>query len=335
MTANNDVQTDIFSMFGLIDEVAEKKKREEEEIRKKAAEEKEKQMAEFRQKAQEAAANTKVQAEKTKGEKPEEKFEPNEETVIRFYGESLEITSYFTPEELVEGLLINKKGEDPVRKPLEPEMLRKRMEKDFPELVKSHTEMVFLKEKNIVVPMVKAKKKGCIKEELSIDSSSSLFKGINKIIPFSILRDFIAVARIYEEVDLEVHGDIYYIPTTDSFILDFPEQIVHKYWAEVSESLVSIAERMEDAIKVVEIHSHHKMGAFPSNQDNRSEREPGMVYAIVGKVQEFFPQLFTRIFISENLGHQQINAEQIFEWPFFNLPKEFEPNNIKAGGEHE
>jgi proteasome lid subunit RPN8/RPN11 len=322
-------QTNIFSLFNLVDERKENKMREEEEKKKKAAEDREKEMSEIRKKAQESAAKAKEQSNnKVVEKKVEEKFDPNEETIIKFYGESIEITSYFSPEELAEGLLINKKDGDPERKPLEPEMLRKRMEKDFPELVKSHTEMVFIKEKNILVPMIKAKKKGCSKEELSFDNSSCRLKQVNKKVPFSLLRDFISVARIYEEVNLEVHADIYFNPNTNTFILDFPEQRVHKYWTEVTENIVQIANRMVDSIKVLEIHSHHKMAAFPSNQDNKSEREPGMVYVIVGKVNAFFPQLFTRTFISEELGHQQINEEDIFEWPFFDIPSEFEPKNI-------
>jgi hypothetical protein len=325
-------QTDIFSMFNLLDDHAEKKKKEAEEKRKKeeeqkklADEERKAKQEEIRKKAQESVAKA---SEKKEVEKKEDKFELNEETVIRYYGESIEITAYFTPEELVEGLLIKKTDGETERKPLEPEMLRKRMEKDFPELVKSHTEIVFIKQKNIVIPTMKAKKKGnCSEEELSNDSSSSIIG--NHKIPFSILRDFISIAKLYGELSLEVHGDIYWDLQKKKFFLDIPGQLVNRYWVEITEDAQDIVERVEDAIKVLEIHSHHSMIARPSEQDNASERVPGMLYAIVGKVNQFFPELFVRQFLSEERGHIKLNPERIFEYPFFDLA-DFDVNKIEV-----
>lgn len=323
-------QTDLFTMFNLVDEYEENKKKEEEEKRKKAEEERKAKQEEIRKKAQESAAKAKENSDKKAETQKEDKFDINEDTVIRYYGESIEITSYFSPEELAEGLLIKKKDEETERKPLEPEMLRKRMEKDFPELVKSHTEIVFLKEKNIIIPTMKAKKKGnCCEEEWSTDCSFLQKKITTKKIPFTILRDFIAVARIYGELHLEVHGDVYFEPNTETFFLDIPKQAVNQVWVEVKEDAESIAERVEDAFKVIEIHSHHSMAPIPSAQDNRSERVPGMLYAIVGRVNKFFPDLFMRQFISENKGHRGINPENVFEYPFYDLP-EFETENIEV-----
>jgi len=319
----NNVQTDIFSMFGLIDEKEEQRKLEEAERKKKIEEERKMKMEEIRQKANEANAK---KAEKTDQKKTEsEKFDVNEETVIRYYGESFEITSYFTPEEIAEGLLVKKKNGETERKPLEPEMLRKRMEKDFPELVKDHTEMVFLKAKNIIVPTMKAKKKGNCMEASSTDDAFPFPK-----IPFSILKDFISVARLYGEIRLEVHADIYYHFKEGKFLLDFPKQTVHSYWAEVIEDSQNIAEKFVDAAKILEIHSHHLMPSVPSEQDNQSERIPGMYYAIVGRINEFFPQLYLRKFISEEKGHLKMPFEHLFEYPFLKLPKDFDTNAIEV-----
>lgn len=327
MTMPNSNQTDIFSMFNLVDEHAEQKKREEETKRKLAEEERQRKADELRKKVQESTgAKAKVGESEEKKKVEPEKIDINEETVIRYYGESFEITSYFTPEELAEGLLIKKKDGETERKPLEPEMLRKRMEKDFPELVKEHTEIIFLKNKNIVVPTMKAKKKGnCSEEALSSDNASPVFPKI----PFSILRDFIAVARLYGEIELEVHADIYFQPQNGTFFMDIPKQVVHRLWTEVTEDSADIVARVEDAVKVLEIHSHHTMAPIPSMQDNRSERVPGRTYAIVGHIERLFPAIYVRQFLSEEEGHATVLAETVFAYPFEELPS-FDINAIEV-----
>jgi hypothetical protein len=321
MTKVNLEQTDIFSMFDIVDEVAEQKKREEEERRVKAEE--------LRKKLELAKQANAEKTSETPDSKPEpEKFDVNENTVIRHYGESIEITSYFTTEELAEGLLVKKKDGEDERKPLDGELLRKRMEKDYPEMVKEHTEVVFLKSKNLVIITQKAKKKGtdCMVESLSYDSGSSFSFPFPKI-PFAILRDFIAVARFYGEVELEVHADVYY--QNGQYFLDFPQQSVNKYWVEVIESSVDIITRVEDAAKVLEIHSHHNMQPIPSSQDNQSERVPGRYYAIIGLTQKFLPDITARKFISEEHGHVNLSPEIIFENPFYNIPA-FNENAIEV-----
>lgn len=322
MTKNN-AQTDIFSIFNLVDEHSEMKKQEEAAKLQAEKEEREVKAAAIKEKA----ANAKSKAKKPE-KKPEHAFKPNEETIIRYYGESLEITAYFTPEELAEGLLVHKKDSDPERKPLEPEMLRKRMEKDFPELVKDHTEIIFLKDKNIIVPTMKAKKKGNCGNVLSSDSTSPFLPKI----PFAILQDFIALAKLYGEYDLEVHADIYYRTEKKEYFLDIPEQMVHTLWTEVTEDSTSIVERVQDAIKVVEIHSHHSMAPIPSKLDDSSERVPGMHYAIVGHTNSFFPEVYLRLFVSNAVGHISKDVSCLFECPFQQLPS-FDINSIEVYGE--
>ena len=328
----------IFDIFHFVDKDAEAKKEEEAKLKAEreaeakakaeaAKAEREAKLAELREKngsdnkAEGTAASTPAKEVKT-----EVKFAPNEETVIRFYGESFEITSYFTTEELAEGLLVNKKDSEPERKPLTEELLRKRMEKDFPELVKGYSEIVFIPEKNLIIPMVKAKKKGCTEAEvlLSNDSTFAFPK-----IPFSILQDFISLAKLYSEEHLEVHADVYYQTDTDTYFLDVPKQVVHEYWVEVTEDIHTIARRVLDAVKVLEIHSHHHMLAIPSKLDNASERVPGMYYAIVGNMNRFFPDVFIRQFISEEVGHKLHQVSELFECPFQQLPT-YDSNAIEV-----
>lgn len=307
------VQEDIFSLFGIEDEYAIQKKREEEE-RQKKAEELRKQIASKQAAAQESSKSEPKEKEK-------DSFDINENTIIRFLGESLDIFTYFTSEEIAEGLLVKKADGETERKPLTGELLRKRMEKDFPELTKDMTEMVYLKDKNIIVTIQKAKKKGNCMETSSLEGVSSLS------IPFSILKEFISLARFFGEHSLEVHADIY--KRNDQYFLDVPKQKVHKYWCEVTEVAYRIATRVEDAVKVCEIHSHHFMKPTPSLQDNESERLPGMVYAIVGCIQKPFPDISVRMFISEEDGFVSLPYNTVFEDPFTTLPI-FEMSNFEV-----
>jgi len=305
-------QEDIFSMFGIVDEAAEQKKREEEERAKKAEE--------LRKKveAQREASSSQPAAKKVEIKVV---FEPNESTVIRYYGESIDILNYFTTEELAEGLLVKKKDAESERKPLDGELLRRRMEKDFPELVKDMTEMVYIKDKNIVIPVMKAKKKGNCSE-------TSSFEGVSLSIPFKVLQDFIAVAKLYNEHNLEVHADIYR-NNDGEYILDIPKQQVNPLWCEVTEDAIDLAMRLTDAVKVMEIHSHHTMAALPSSQDNQSERVPGMIYGIVGRLNNYFPDLYLRVFVSPAIGHKRISYSDVFESPFLNVP-EFDMEKVEV-----
>ena len=311
-----DGQQDIFSVFGIVDEYAEQKKHEEEMQRQHKAEE-------LRKKMEKASSST----ETTK--KEEAAFEVNEFTVIRYFGESIDILTYFSPEEISDGVLIkNKDGEK--RKKIDGETLRKRMEKDYPELVKGMTEMIFLKDKNIVIPVMKAKKKGSM-------GTPSLMEGVSSSlpirIPFSILREFISVAKLFGEFSLEVHADIYYFPKTGKFLLDFPAQRVSKYWCEVTESAASIAQRvgMGNSVKIMEIHSHHMLAPVPSVQDDLSERVPGMLYGIIGFTHKVFPEVTIRKYTGS--GWEIVLYRDVFEDPFFSVPPTFQMDKIEVVSE--
>ncbi|WP_336788457.1 hypothetical protein [Paenibacillus sp. MMO-177] len=81
-----------------------------------------------------------------KGKKEEEKPVFNQTTYICYSGMSLPITKYFMDD------LANLTLED----------VRKRLEKDFPELSKQRTKMEWDKSKNIICPMVTGGKKGLL-----------------------------------------------------------------------------------------------------------------------------------------------------------------------------
>lgn len=323
------------SIFDMVDErvemknaeekkAAELKKQEEEKAAELKKQEREAMLAEIREKGKDASPTDSKTADKKAPSKPNAPvFQLNEDTIIRWWHmkdgvpvHEIPITAYFTPEELAEGLLVKKKDKTTERKPLEPEMLRKRMEKDFPELVKSFTEIIYMEKSNTIHPTIQAKKKGNCENVLSSDSTFPFLKKI----PFSILRDFIAAAKFYSEISMEVHADIYFDTDKELYFIDFPQQVIHPIWVEVTETAQSICERTGGAFKVLEIHSHHNMAAIPSQQDNESERVPGMHYAIIGKTNQLLPNVFVRTFLSEKEGFLVKDASDIFECPFYDLP---------------
>lgn len=256
-----------------------------------------------------------------KSAKPDsEKFEPNEFTIIRYFGQDIAVTEYITPEELAEGVLVKKKGEE-VRQPITAEILRKRMEKDYPELVASHTELLFIEKKGqtYIVVAIKAKKKGA--ELVSTDTASAF-----PLIPYFILAQFIELARLFGEQSYEVHADIYFDMVEKKYLLDVPGQAVHRYWCEVTEDTYSVIERLGmDVHKVAEIHSHHYMRPLPSGQDNSTETVPGMNYVIVGEIGNYFPSITARKF--NGFDWDILKVEQLFERPLSSLPH-FDGNKI-------
>lgn len=314
-------QTNIFDLFGMVDEAKVEKEKKEALLKKEKEEKLAKQQEEMKKRMEEQKKKSPGTPSTSKETAKVDEFKPNEETTIRFMGESMSITAFFTPEELAEGLLVKKKDKEPERQPLTAEMLRARMEKEFPELVKNHTEMVFLKAKNLVVPVMKAKAKG---SEGIMAAHDSLFP-----IPFDILNQFITLANFYATYNLEIHADIYYCNEKKDYFLDVPAQSIHVYRTEVTESALSIATRIESAIKLMEIHSHHSMRPTPSALDNESERVPNMVYAIVGETERFFPSITSRQFLNEQLGHIQLHPKDIFESPFDQMPS-FDPDGIEV-----
>lgn len=302
MTNNsNRNQTDIFSMFDIPDEFAEKQKRE--------AEERKRQLEEMKKNVESSPTiKGKSQTSKPKVEP----FNVDLGTVIRYLGEDLPLTEYFTPEEILEGL--PQKDSDEKRK-INGEDVRKKIEKDFPELVAAYTEMVSISKKNILIPISKMKKKGFM--ELEKEAKKASFSQMKKV-PFNLLSDFTEIARHFAQQGVEVHADVYLNLDTDTLFLDIPSQEACKYWVESKpEAAIITAEKLCDVSfqKVMEIHSHHMWRATPSIQDDKSEKGP-FLYAIIGEVDDMFPDITVRRYNSNTEEYVPLNPIDIFESPF-------------------
>ncbi|MBU8908079.1 Mov34/MPN/PAD-1 family protein [Desertibacillus haloalkaliphilus] len=263
-----------------------------------------------------------------------EEINVDHNTLIRYGGDNLPIGIYFTDEEIEEGITVEK-DDKVTKRNINSEDIRSRMEhgtiqvdKDelvdqglahvgaYPELVSALTVMHVEKEKNMVIPVIQARKKGC--GESSTDSS------LPKI-PFSILIEFCKVARYYATTKkVEVHGDVYWNPVLKNYEIHFPEQRVHKVWAEVKENdPLYVADRR----LIMQVHSHHFMAPLPSSTDDRSEVAPNVLYAIVGDMKNermnqngvvelgsLFPSLYLRMY--HNGQHITLNPWQFIEHPF-------------------
>jgi hypothetical protein len=90
----------------------------------------------------------------------EEKLELTVETIIRYGGENLPVTDYFSAAEISEGIRILEGDKAGEFRPIVAEDIRKRMEEEFAELIEGYTSMIYNKEKNLVIPVLQARKKG-------------------------------------------------------------------------------------------------------------------------------------------------------------------------------
>jgi hypothetical protein len=300
---NKFEQTDIFSMFNIVDEVAERQKRE--------AEEKARREAEWRKRMEErrASYSTNDQGEEQKAPVIKQNdFNVKPTTVIMKWGEQIPLLNFFTEDEILNGI-----GEK--RKKIDAEAVRKRMFREHPDMVPGLTTLVYAEKQDIIVVMHQARKKGCTETLSESDSVSDIDK---RRIPFTLLQDFMKIAvDVYDVFGTEIHADIYWSKQYEQFVMDVPFQNVHRYFCEVTESPQSIAERMLEGKwhKVAEIHSHHTMSAKPSPQDDESEIVPGIFYVIVGRIQEFFPEITVRIYDDMLKQHILLSPDLIFERP--------------------
>lgn len=288
--------------------------------------------------ATQKAKDTKKQKEKAAIAKSksdtEELKEINLETIIRFASLNHGITDYFTNEEIQNGIRVpNQEGKEEMKK-ITKEDVRCRMERDYPELVKELTNMVFINEKNMIVVMNVAGKKGAITTEKTAPSISKgavfwnngmlYFSDSKKPlrIPYDILNKFIAIARGFACVHgVEVHGDVYYSPSSKDFHLHVPPQNTSAVLVEPSFPTIKDGILLSNMVKVLEIHSHHLLSAFPSTTDDNSERQE-IYYAIIGQVNQFFPQVYTRTFNTKTQKHIEVSPFFVFEVPV-ELPDQY------------
>lgn len=313
MTTNNLQQTDIFSLFDIEDPYAIKKKKEEEERMKK--------QAELAKQLEESKNNSTAKA-------AAETFEVNSDTIIYFYTEQIDINDYFSTEELEMGIPRKNKEKEVEYKPITKADVKNRLKKDLP-VLEAGAELVYIKKKNIVSVILQAKKKGNNSRKESDKDSFAVSK---RRIPFSLLKDFIAISkRFSDEYGTEVHADIFYDRDTDSFFMDIPKQQAHPLWVEVTETAIEAAEKALEGsyIKCMEIHSHHTMPPIPSLQDNASERAP-ILYAIVGRIDKFFPELTVRTFDIYSGRHINLDLWSIFEYPFTEVNSNYDLSVVEV-----
>lgn len=325
----NQNQADIFSMFGIEDEYAEKLKREESERQKRAEEAKIR--AEELKKAS-AGASTSTNAPK---KKEPEVFDVNVETFVYHLGQELPLTNYFTVEEILQGLPSKKQDEEePTLRKITGEDVRKRLEKEFPDLLAAYTDMAFVKQKNMILAVPKARKKGL---EMDIDCTEESSKEdslhYRKKIPFSILSDFISLSNQFStKYGVELHGDIYFDLNRDEFFMDIPHQVASSITVERIQDVELTLQKLNGIrfLKIMEIHSHHVMEPFPSRLDDYNERQGGVLYAIVGNVDKFLPDITLRRFDPHRDRHIDLDPNLVFESPFESLNKKYDTSLVEV-----
>ncbi|PGL78076.1 hypothetical protein CN931_23990 [Bacillus sp. AFS054943] len=234
--------------------------------------------------------------------------EINENTVIRHnaFGDIL-LTDFFTIEEIQGGIGEpgQEEGEVKIRK-INGEDIRKKLEEIHPSFVEEITIMVYFEKHNAVFPIIQAGTKGACSnsEHTPRFSLRNLLPGGK--IPFQTLADFISIAKkISDAYGREIHGDIYYDKEKNRFLLDFPGQIIHKYWVKPETNIYM----QIDFLKVAEIHSHHTMPAEPSELDDSSERA-NIIYCIIGNINNVFPDVFVRTCYKNK--HYVLDAADVF-----------------------
>lgn len=321
-------QTDIFSMFDIRDDYAEKIKRE--------AEEKAKRMEEAKKRAEELK-KVSVSAISTSPKKKEvETFDVNVSTCIYHLGQEFPLANYFSLEEIENGIPSTQKKEEEISyKKITGEDIRKRLEKDFPDLLAAYTDMAYIKQKNMVIAVPKARKKGLISDiskEPSL-SEGSFHKKTTLKIPFYILSDFITLSKQYSQSHgVELHADIYFDLDKNIFFMDIPQQIATAYTVERIQDVEITLLKLQDIrfVKIMEIHSHHLMEPTASSLDNANERQGGILYAIVGKVDKLLPDITVRRFDTSIQQHIFIDPNKIFETPFEELTVDYDTSWVEV-----
>lgn len=264
-------------------------------------------------------------------------FEVKVDTIIRYAGMDIPVTNYFDIDVIENGILKTSKkdkedGKFEYRK-IEENDLRKKLEEDYPELVANFTTLVYIKKKNVIVPILQAKKKGLINYDCHLGDSSSESPSLpKKKIPFSLLSDFISIAKQWSDrFGTEIHADIYFDVERHEFFMDFPEQVVNPVLVEITESPMTSAIKFLDRqyIKVMEIHSHQRMKAIPSSTDDANERSR-ILYAIVGKIDNLFPEITVRTFNTFTEEHIPLQPLQIFEYPFHHIPSCYDLSGVEV-----
>lgn len=198
-------------------------------------------------------------------------------------------------------------------------LIVKKLSKEYLELLPTLTSLYFESKRNIIVPVLKAKKKGV----------KLLPEG--KKIGYEVIHDFITISKVFARYSLEVHGDIYYNFERSEYFLDIPQQVVSSVFCKVTEELGCLALKVIGSKKVGEIHSHHTMAPFPSATDNQHERNC-LIYIIVGSMGDFFPRITARTFDTEYEKHISLKLENIVESPYTHTYDKYDLSKVLREG---
>lgn len=262
-----------------------------------------------------AKTKPKKSSSSSKSKPKSDKFKINMDTRIIYRPDEIMIGELFTPEEIEKGIAKEKDGKVEYEK-IDDIHIKAKLEERYAELIPDFTHLVWLKEKNVIGVVLQGQKKGvdegiCTEMESHTEAPSLLTPTLP--IPFTVLEDFVLIANYFHSTfGVEVHGDIYFDYDEANFFLDIPGQSVTRYHAEKTEPAHETFMRLweKNAKKVMEIHSHHVFPPIPSRTDDRSERSPGVLYAIVGTLDRY-PTFTCRTFYQNR--HIPLAPQKIFE----------------------
>ncbi|WP_144529467.1 hypothetical protein [Bacillus mobilis] len=255
--------------------------------------------------------------------KKKESFVIDVKTAIRYQGQNTDLISLFTVKEITEGL--TKKGSI---SPITEKDILKALEKEHPELDPSIAKIIYIKNKNLLIPHIPGKKNGLNNKQPSAPNESEgvfqlkilrnrLYLSNEKnqkqiTIPERLIYDFIKLSRSFsDEFSAEVKGEIYYDLSSNSYKLFIPRQKVTHTLIEVNELTPKEALIFCEMIKVMEIHSHHIYSPIPSKIDNEHDRSRGLYYAIIGDIQNLFPSITVRILNRDSGDYEYLDPIEI------------------------
>lgn len=135
-------------------------------------------------------------------------------------------------------------------------------------------------------------------------------RGLEKLQPYLTMRKkvpVVAVARMFEMAYRSQDQEIlFYLQLADSWKVSVPEQV------QSSAQVHPINDYAGGPETAIEVHSHHHMKAFFSEQDNREESAGFRIYAVIGSL-DWRPTILTRIGI---YGYfYPIPARTVFDLP--------------------
>lgn len=205
-----------------------------------------------------------------KVEKKEDELPPGEPRVVRYAGETIVLDA---SEQINWDL-------EQVRQYLE-EVL------GCPELTKDRTEMIYDKEKKVIIPVIKARKAGAVIESRigKIDPEKGEFEFSLPLIPGVYLQTIFDFFRtVYRKMGTEAMAWILWDPIAKMYLIDVPLQHVTPGSVDVDEEyLLGHPEIQSEYLQVAHIHSHGAMNAFFSGVDD--DWDTGIrVFGVVGNL---------------------------------------------------